>query len=310
MRYWWVNQNQTFEHEYGGGYLWSPKVNADGSRSPFYDFMTQIQPDDVIISFKGTFIAAIGIATSPAYTEKKPEIFGKKGQNWNQDGWKVDVSYFEPRRSVRPKDVMERLGPLLPGKYSPIRLDGTGNQVYLTSISNEMGAFLLDLVDAPPLEVPVVDLSALKFEPEEQQVLVDMTLDDVQKATMILARRGQGKFRDRVQMFEKSCRVTGVHHSKLLVASHIKPWSKSEPNEKLDGNNGLFLSPHVDKLFNDGFITFTKSGKLEVAETFDKQVLKQWNIDPKKSYGKFNSEQAYFLEFHQEVIFESKKLTV
>ena len=30
MRYWWVNQNQTYVHEVGGGYLWSPKVNANG----------------------------------------------------------------------------------------------------------------------------------------------------------------------------------------------------------------------------------------------------------------------------------------
>jgi hypothetical protein len=30
MRYWWVNQNQTFRHELAGGYLWSPKRNANG----------------------------------------------------------------------------------------------------------------------------------------------------------------------------------------------------------------------------------------------------------------------------------------
>ena len=30
MRYWWVNQNQTYRHDIGGGYLWSPKRNANG----------------------------------------------------------------------------------------------------------------------------------------------------------------------------------------------------------------------------------------------------------------------------------------
>jgi DMSO/TMAO reductase YedYZ molybdopterin-dependent catalytic subunit len=34
MRYWWVNQNQTYRHEVAGGYLWSPKRNADGGRHP------------------------------------------------------------------------------------------------------------------------------------------------------------------------------------------------------------------------------------------------------------------------------------
>jgi hypothetical protein len=36
MRYWWVNQNQTYRPEVQGGYLWSPKRNANGARNPFY----------------------------------------------------------------------------------------------------------------------------------------------------------------------------------------------------------------------------------------------------------------------------------
>ena len=34
MRYWWVNQNQTFRQEIAGGFLWSPKRNANGGRNP------------------------------------------------------------------------------------------------------------------------------------------------------------------------------------------------------------------------------------------------------------------------------------
>ena len=32
MRYWWVNQNQTFRQEIDGGYLSFPKRNANGAR--------------------------------------------------------------------------------------------------------------------------------------------------------------------------------------------------------------------------------------------------------------------------------------
>jgi len=306
-QFWWVNQNQTFEHEYGGGYLWSPKVNADGRKNPFYDFMEKVQPGDIIFSFKGTYIAAIGIAGSSAYSSDKPIIFGTVGSNWKTDGWKIDVDYVEPRRQIQPKNHMQLLAPLLPEKYSPIRPDGVGNQMYLAQISDQFGQVLLDLVDAPELTQPVVDLAQLKINDEEQEIFVDVTLSEVQKATMILARRGQGKFRDRVQMIEKSCRVTGVHSSQLLIASHIKPWSKSEPIEKLDGNNGLFLSPHVDKLFNDGFITFSKKGEMDVAPAFDIDVLELWGIDPTRNFGKFNSEQSFFLEHHNEAVFDSKK---
>jgi putative restriction endonuclease len=307
-RYWWVNQNQTFEHEYAGGYLWSPKKNANGARNQFYDFMTEVRPGDIVFSFKATKIAAIGIATSSAYTSDKPVIFGQVGSYWSQEGWKVEVDFLEPRRTIQPKNHMALLAPLLPERYSPIRPDGTGNQVYLAEIPAEMGRVLLELVDAPPLELPVVDLSQLKFVPEEQEIFLDDAMTEVQKATMILARRGQGRFRDRVKMIEKSCRVTGVSASQFLIASHIKPWAKSETLEKLDGNNGLFLSPHVDKLFNDGFITFTSKGQLLVAPNLDPDVLSRWAINPLQNYGRFNSEQSFFLEYHNEEIFASKKI--
>jgi hypothetical protein len=29
MRYWWVNQNQTYAQEISGGYLWSPKRKGE-----------------------------------------------------------------------------------------------------------------------------------------------------------------------------------------------------------------------------------------------------------------------------------------
>jgi hypothetical protein len=99
--------------------------------------------------------------------------------------------------------------------------------------------------------------------------------------------------------------VTGVDASQLLIASHIKPWSKSEPAEKIDGNNGLFLSPHVDKLFNDGFITFTSGGQMEVADSFDSKVLEAWGIDPTRNFGSFNADQAFFLDYHNRSKFGS-----
>lgn len=36
MRYWWVNQNQTYRHEVRGSFMWSPKRNANGARNEFY----------------------------------------------------------------------------------------------------------------------------------------------------------------------------------------------------------------------------------------------------------------------------------
>ena len=95
MRYWWVNQNQTYRHEIAGGYLWSPKRNANKARNPFYESMREVAPGDIIFSFRDTRIAALGIARSYCYESPKPTEFGTAGSYWEAIGWKIDVSFRE-----------------------------------------------------------------------------------------------------------------------------------------------------------------------------------------------------------------------
>lgn len=304
-KFWWVSQNATFEEEATGGFMWSPKTNADGKANRSYDNMTLINRGDIIFSYAGTIIRAIGVATTSAYESTKPQSFGSKGSNWLDAGWRVDVDYSTLETKIKPKDFMKQIGPLLPDRHSPLRPNGVGNQAYLFEISSAMATLLMDLVHAPELKLEVATLSDLTFNEEEQLVIADRTLEETVKATLVQARRGQGLFRRRVHLIEVGCRVTQVTAEKLLVASHIKPWSTSTNEERLSGNNGLFLSPHIDALFGKGFITFTDSGKIEVSPTLDTDVLPRWKIDPRKNVGKFNSEQKYFLEYHREELFKA-----
>jgi putative restriction endonuclease len=66
VRYWWVNQNQTYRHEMRGGYLWSPKRKTNQAQNPYYDFMREVAPGELVFSFADTLIRAIGIAASHA----------------------------------------------------------------------------------------------------------------------------------------------------------------------------------------------------------------------------------------------------
>jgi putative restriction endonuclease len=300
-----VNQNQTYNHEVGGGYLWSPKKNSNYARNQFYENMVEVQPGDLIFSFADTFIKAIGVATSTGYSSPKPKVFGQTGEYWSDEGWKVDVEFTYIEKPIRPKDHMKLIGPLLPEKYSPLQQSGDGLQgVYLASIPNELGDLLIALSGDPEISAPVVDLSQLAFNEEEQELIAQTSLEETEKASLVMSRRGQGLFRRRVKLIEQKCRVTGVHSEKLLTASHIKPWKTSDNTERLDGNNGLFLSPHIDRLFDSGFITFTAVGEMLVSPLLDEEVLPKWQIDSNKKYGKFNSEQAFFLEFHNRVTFQ------
>jgi putative restriction endonuclease len=76
MRYWWVNQNQTYRQEQQGGYLWSPKRRADGAFNHYYDMMHVVTPGDLVLSFQGTRIRALGRVNSCGYESPKPLEFG------------------------------------------------------------------------------------------------------------------------------------------------------------------------------------------------------------------------------------------
>ena len=103
MRYWWVNQNQTYRAEVRGSFMWSPKQNANGARNQFYENMREVSPGDVVFSFCDTRIKAIGVVTGAAQTGPKPD-FGAAGANWSREGWFVPVDYCVLSNQIRPKD--------------------------------------------------------------------------------------------------------------------------------------------------------------------------------------------------------------
>jgi hypothetical protein len=146
VRYWWVNQNQTFRQEIEGGYLWSPKRNKNSRRNPFYEFMREVAPGDIVFSFFDTRIGALGIVSGYCRESPKPEEFGTAGANWSQIGWRVGVRWQRLSNSVRPKDHIGRLRSFLANKYAPLTPDGNGLQgVYLTEINAGLAAQLFSL---------------------------------------------------------------------------------------------------------------------------------------------------------------------
>jgi putative restriction endonuclease len=314
MRYWWVNQNQTYRHEVQGGYLWSPKRNANGARNPFYESMREVAPGDLIFSFMDTRILAVGIAQSYCWESPKPQEFGTAGQNWENIGWKVTVQFTELENKVRPKDHIGILRPLLPEKYSPLQPNGNGLQsVYLTELPTSLAQALIGLIgrevsalavaarDVKP--IPADDLEMWE-QTLERQVTNDSSIRETERQALIRARNGQGLFRDRVSKIETKCRVTGVENPVHLVASHCKPWRDSTNEERLNGDNGLLLTPSIDHLFDRGFIGFEDNGKLIISPVAHKPSLKRMGIEISKivNVGGFTSGQKPFLEFHRNAV--------
>ena len=72
---------------------------------------------------------------------------------------------------------------------------------------------------------------------------------------------------------------------------------------KIDGNNGLMLAPHVDFLFDRGFISFGDDGTLIVSTQIEDEALQSWGIPTDMNVGVFSPEQAVYLKFHRENVF-------
>lgn len=322
MRYWWVNQNQTYRQEIDGGYMWSPKVNKNGNLNPFYEFMREVAPGDLVFSFADTRIRAIGVAFSPCYDCAKPSEFGAAGRVWGDAGWRVDVRWRELHTQIRPKDHMELLSPFLPTKYSPLQPSGQGLQsVYLTGLPDSLADALVQLVGAEAAEARQIARSFVsdvtdprlpaQAQAEWEEDLVRRVEQDTQipvteKRQLILARRGQGKFRERVSMIERACRITHVNRPEHLIASHCKPWRDCESNdERLDGENGLLLTPTVDHLFDRGFISFENNGDLLVSPVVHRESLARMGIPPdeRRNVGAFSEGQRRYLEYHRDSVF-------
>lgn len=321
MRCWWVNQNQTFRHEVGGGYLWSPKVNRDKSKNHFYETMREVSAGDLVFSFNNRKIMALGIAMGPAYTCPKPVEFGAAGAAWNEVGWRVDVNFKPLLRQIVPKDHMKLLQPLLPERYSPIRADGTGNQIYLAEIPLRMGEVMLGLIGSEGESVrlnaeahsrvkeegvvaPVDDILDRWDRELEKQVTEARDLSVTEKEQVVKARRGQGLFKARVAGRETECRITKVSRPEHLIASHIKPWRVSSNEERIDGENGLLLTPSVDHLFDKGFISFKNNGELIVSGVAEQPSLQRMGIPVGGHFnaGIFTRKQSGYLEYHRDLI--------
>jgi hypothetical protein len=307
MRYWWVNQNQTYRAEVRGSFMWSPKRNANGARNQFYENMREVSPGDVVFSYCDTVIKAVGIVTGTAQTGPKPD-FGAAGANWSREGWFVPVDYCAVSQPMRPKDHIGVLRPFLPVRYSPLQASGDGLQsVYLAEVPESLAQALIALMGQSFWEA-LAEASAAPVSPDVRELDDDIAEARIAGSTfreqLVRARRGQGVFRANVLLQEQYCRVTRVDEPRHLKASHIKPWRDASDAERLDGANGLLLAPHIDHLFDGGYLTFSTSQQVVIVPEVRETLLDAWGIDAGQRVDEFTREQQAYLDYHRANVFK------
>ena len=114
-------------------------------------------------------------------------------------------------------------------------------------------------------------------------------------------RVGQDLYRSALMDYwQGRCCVTGLAVPALLRASHIKPWAKCQSDdERLDVFNGFLLAPHVDALFDGGWISFSDQGSLLVSDALPCVAKTQLGVSPEWTIRNLRPAHAPYLMFHR-----------
>lgn len=139
----------------------------------------------------------------------------------------------------------------------------------------------------------------------EERIRNSPELTETEKKQLVKARRGQGRFRQAVAKIEPRCRVTGIADMQHLRASHIKPWRDASNAERLDGHNGLMLTPHIDHLFDQGYISFADNGEILLSATLSHEVAQVFGVLDLQPTGSFNASQKDYLAYHREMVLKN-----
>uniref|UniRef100_UPI003FF015C7 HNH endonuclease n=1 Tax=[Lactobacillus] rogosae TaxID=706562 RepID=UPI003FF015C7 len=130
-------------------------------------------------------------------------------------------------------------------------------------------------------------------------------LEGKEKEAVVKVRINQDKFREKLINKYKKCCLCNVNMNELLVASHIKPWSISDANEKLDIHNGLLMCPNHDKLFDRGYISFDDTGRILISEKLDDNNRMYMNITPTMKID-ITEENIKYIKYHRKNVFIEK----
>lgn len=100
---------------------------------------------------------------------------------------------------------------------------------------------------------------------------------DIEK--IVKTRVSQGSFRRLLLLEHHQCNLCDISTTSVLRASHIKEWSESSREERIDANNGLLLCANHDALFDRHLISFEPdTGNICISASIDSNQRKALNL--------------------------------
>lgn len=142
------------------------------------------------------------------------------------------------------------------------------------------------------------EIENIVVENEIDKISKDPEIEETEKLQLIKSRIGQGDFRKELIKYWGKCCISQSDLTKILRASHIKPWKDSNHKERLNKFNGLLLTPNFDALFDNGLISFDGKGKILISKLLSNDQCKTYGIHEEIKI-KLEKEHLKFMKWHQ-----------
>lgn len=175
---WWVNQGKTQEIEKSGGYIWAPLKRKDGQSVYYWDILSEINKDDIILNYSNGFLRYVSKVISPAISSKRPQYSYQN--NWDDDGRLVRVEYFE----LNPPIPLEKFNfdvSNLKLNQGPLDSNSEVKQGYLFRFTNEGLKIIQN--KQPETQWPNFAMANMTYEKPKEKIYPRYLIEDFEKET-------------------------------------------------------------------------------------------------------------------------------
>lgn len=123
---------------------------------------------------------------------------------------------------------------------------------------------------------------------------------------LVVQRVGQDVYRQSlIEYWEGKCAISGLDVVELLRASHSKPWADcADDYERLDAFNGFLLAPHLDALFDQGFITIADDRVVVMSLALPNVALSALGIDLPMQVARLTDTHRKYLLWHRAHVYK------
>ncbi len=264
MRFFWVNQGQTFEEERRARVLWAPKLSRPragrvaGTPREHWDRLLEASAGDVVFHYSRGAVRAWSNVLAPA--SDGPPPFEDPTTRWSADGRVLKIEMQEIDRPVELDRIPFELRTERDETSWPFSSRGTVKQVYLSEVQGELSDWLLKEVG---LRVDAAQLPAWMDE-EAPSADIEYRGD---RQVVVKVRGEQALLRKHLfgEALLATCALCGRDlPAAMLVTAHIKRRADTTRAERARTDTVMpACLIGCDSLFELGYVIVSRGGTVE-----------------------------------------------